>query len=246
MKYSLKYINYPENSTLYKCLRVKEEIWLRLLYAQKRVFGDFTHKKIDVSWVGQPYRFDLANALIERTGYQRYLEIGCFKDQCFSRIKCAHKTGADPVSGGTLRMTSDEFFAQNTEKFDLIFIDGLHVYEQVRKDILSALDCLNEGGTVMVHDCLPVKYSYQTVPGVGKIWNGDVGRAFVELRTWDHLDAAVCIIDNGVGMIRVRPNRNKLELDTTDFKALKYADLADNYRHWLNTRTYAEALDFLR
>lgn len=34
--------------------------------------------------------------------------------------------GVDPLLGGTHRMTSDAFFAANTEHFDLIFIDGLH------------------------------------------------------------------------------------------------------------------------
>jgi hypothetical protein len=31
--------------------------------------------------------------------------------------------GVDPEQGGSARMTSDEFFAENTDKFDLVFID---------------------------------------------------------------------------------------------------------------------------
>ena len=34
-------------------------------------------------------------------------------------------------SGGTVIMTSDQFFATNNRTFDLIFIDGSHVWLQV-------------------------------------------------------------------------------------------------------------------
>ena len=46
------------------------------------------------------------------------------------------KIGVDPVSGGNLRMTSDHFFKENKEKFDLIFIDGLHVMSKSLKIFL--------------------------------------------------------------------------------------------------------------
>ena len=48
-------------------------------------------------------------------------------------INCKKKVGVDPVSGGTIRVTSDNFFRTNKEKFDCIFIDGLHKYAQVKK-----------------------------------------------------------------------------------------------------------------
>ena len=39
-------------------------------------------------------------------------------DKNFSKINVKKKVGIDPVSGGTHRMTSDEFFSSNKEKFD--------------------------------------------------------------------------------------------------------------------------------
>ena len=55
-------------------------------------------------------------------------------------------------------MTSDDFFRDNKEKFDLIFIDGLHETNQVDRDIENSLKFINKGGTILLHDCLPKKY----------------------------------------------------------------------------------------
>ena len=47
---------------------------------------------------------------------------GFFPNQCY-------KISVDPEKNSehlTHEMTSDEFFEQNTDKFDVIFIDGLH------------------------------------------------------------------------------------------------------------------------
>ena len=41
-------------------------------------------------------------------------------------------------------MTSDEYFKKFKDKFDLIFIDGLHHYNQVEKDIYNSLEILND------------------------------------------------------------------------------------------------------
>ena len=45
-------------------------------------------------------------------------------------------------------MTSDEFFAQNEGSFDVVFIDGLHEYAQVRADAINALAVLSERGYI--------------------------------------------------------------------------------------------------
>ena len=62
------------------------------------------------------------------------------------------------MRGGTIRTTSDEFFKNNKEKFDLIFLDGLHTYHQTIKDINNSLRNLNSNGIIIIHDCLPKKY----------------------------------------------------------------------------------------
>ena len=70
-----------------------------------------------------------------------YLEIGCDQNDVFNSIPVIHsnKIGVDPNSGGSHKMTSDDFFKQNDKSFDVIFIDGLHTYEQTQKDIINSL-----------------------------------------------------------------------------------------------------------
>lgn len=78
-------------------------------------------------------RIDIVKYVASRYNYKRYLEIGCQSDKTFGNVNHMFEVtvGVDPASGGTHRMTSDDFFAQNTQTFDVIFIDGLHEAHQV-------------------------------------------------------------------------------------------------------------------
>ena len=74
------------------------------------------------------------------------------------------------------------FFAQNIFKFDCIFIDGVHTYKQVKKDVANAIKVLKSDGTIFIHDCLPSSYFDQAVPRSKNKWNGDVWKIIVEYR----------------------------------------------------------------
>jgi len=54
-------------------------------------------------------------------------------------------------------MSSDQFFEKNKEKFDLIYIDGLHTYEQSFKDLINSMDILKTDGPALIYldDVLP-------------------------------------------------------------------------------------------
>ena len=64
-----------------------------------------------------------------------------------------------------------ELEANNDKKFDIIFIDGLHHYEQVIVDINNALSVLNDNGHILVHDCLPRTIAHQAIPRYRGSWN---------------------------------------------------------------------------
>ena len=211
---------------------------MKLKYYLRRffysIFFESFNKKIKYNWESFPRRYDIINKIIIKKNYTSYLEIGCFKDETFNQINIKKKIGVDPVSGGNLRMTSDKFFIENKEKFDLIFIDGLHVYEQVIKDIFNSIKVLKENGIILVHDCLPRKLWYQTPTRMSDTWNGDVWKAIVECRTLENIDTYTCLADEGIGVIKVQKNNNLLNLNLSNFKNLKYKEYYTNRESLMN------------
>ena len=107
-------------------------------------------------------RTAIINYLISRCKAKSYLEIGVWSGNNFDNVVCEKRVGVDPApeqlkNPGLCRvMTSDEFFAQNTETFDVIFIDGLHHADQVYKDLVNAAKCLNPNGYIVCHDMNPL------------------------------------------------------------------------------------------
>ena len=206
----------------------------RLLYY---IYGEKFFKRLDYDWKKYPSRSEIIQKIIDNKNYENYLEVGCDKDENFSKINIKKKIGVDPLQGGTLRMTSDDFFKKNKEKFDLIFLDGLHTYEQTIKDIDNSLKVLNNQGVVIIHDCLPKKIWNQIVPRVYGHWNGDVWKAIVHSRTYNHADTYTCIADHGLGIIFKRKNRDPLELKK-DFKNLKFSEYYYNHKKFMNPISY--------
>lgn len=150
-------------------------------------------------------RISIINDLISKNNYKSYLEIGVRDGSCFNVINCENKVGVDPdlSSAATVHLTSDDYFKELDGKFDIIFIDGLHHADQVSKDISNSLKHLNEGGTIVMHDCLPTSKRMQEIPlQEQNEWTGDVWRAFLEYRANPNLEMAVSNCDWGCGLIR--------------------------------------------
>ncbi len=134
----------------------------------------------------------------------KYLEIGVFQNAVFDTIYLSEKNkyGVDPSTGGNLRMTSDEFFSNNKTFFDVIFIDGLHHYEQCQKDCINSLKFLKSDGIIFLHDLLPQNADEEHVPQMNKTWTGDVWKVGVELSMSKNLDFKIVNIDHGVGILK--------------------------------------------
>ena len=197
-------------------------------------YGEKFFKKIRYDWGKFPKRYEIIQNIIDLNQYKSYLEIGCDKNQSFSSININRRVGVDPVEGGTIKMTSDDFFLNNKEKFDIIFIDGLHEYHQVIKDIQNSLKFINNNGVILLHDCLPRSIWNQITPRINSDWNGDVWKAIVECRTYDHIDTYTCIADQRIGVIIPKANGNKLTLKNVIFKELKYRDYYYNHEEYMN------------
>lgn len=218
---------------------------MKFFYFFHWLSGGFKSKKINVSFHNKKDRVEIVKRVLEIKNYNSYLEIGTFKDDLFKNINCEKKIGVDPVSGGNVRKTSDDFFDENSQKFDLIFIDGLHHYHQAKKDILNSLNVLNDNGVVLIHDCMPRDYFYQAVPRSQLNWNGDTWKAFLEIRTNENFDSYCCNADEGIGIILKRKNLNKLELKTKNFERLSFNEYTENYRKFLNLIEYDELIKII-
>ena len=197
-----------------------------------QLFVENFHKKLNFEFPKDYSRLDMINYFIKKNNYKSYLEIGCDKNQIFSQITLSKKIGVDPYSGGNVRKTSDDFFKENEEKFDLIFIDGLHVYEQVKKDIINSINFLNKEGVILVHDCLPDTIGKQAVPRYKMQWNGDVWKAIVDLRQRDDLEIHTCFVDQGIGIIKKQINSSILKINKKT-QDLKFSDFYHNHKEYL-------------
>lgn len=179
-------------------------------------------------------RTDIINHLIEKFGFNSYLEIGVqFPNSNYDLINVKNKAGVEPFPVGDWKdnsviiKTSDEFFNNLDKdiKYDIIFIDGLHTREQCLKDILNSLNHLSDNGFILVHDCLPTAEYQTSIEDNGREWTGPVWKSIVDIKEKDGLDICTIDTDWGVGCIRKDKSKsavkNNLELNWDDYNFYK-------------------------
>ena len=195
-----------------------------------------TPKRLEFDWQKiKLNRIDLINAFITHTkNYKQecfYLEIGCNDDECFNNVLLNndYKTGVDPLKGGNLRLTSDDFFSTNNKKFDVIFIDGLHEYLQVQKDCINSLNCLNDDGVIIIHDMLPLSWEQECVPRFYDIWNGDVWKIGVEIMHSENLNFSIISCDQGIGILKKNNNNFNYRRMNNILAQLSYKDFLEDF-----------------
>jgi len=169
----------------------------------------------------------LLNALIEKYNLKYYLEIGVQNVyNNYDKIKCVIKYGVDPnvtvsdlnnsAHNGIHIMTSDEYFNEDyINIYDLIFIDGLHHADQVKRDFENSLRCLSDNGYIVIHDVLPENESGTIVPRETKQWWGDVYKFVMGLSNYDGIRFITFDIDNGCCLIKKDKNHKGKKTDIT-------------------------------
>ncbi len=169
-------------------------------YAANRSEVVFDHDWAKIAYT----RAAIVNRLVAEQPAGHYLEIGCAGNELFDAVMAADKTGVDPIRGGTHRMTSDAFFAANpAARFGVIFIDGLHLYDQVRRDLVNALAALAPGGWIALHDSLPRDWLEEHVPQiVSSGWTGDGWKVAFELLETEGVDFRLVTVDHGVLVVK--------------------------------------------
>jgi SAM-dependent methyltransferase len=181
---------------------------------------------------------ELLNFIASQINAKSYLEIGvCHPDHNFNKINVEFKYGVDPdpKAHATYEMTSDKFFKLLDEfnsslTFDLIWIDGLHESEQVKRDFENALRYLKPGGVICFHDCNPPTEATACYPrGAQREWCGNTwrmaaglaGRADVDRVTIDMDYGCMVVFNAPVGKYEV----SEITWDEFDANRQKYLNL---------------------
>jgi hypothetical protein len=234
--------------------RIDLTVWLvRRKYVGKK--QKLVEGRLLFDWDRISYRrTDLIRALLASYPSSSYLEIGCQNDRNFNAVPVAKKIGVDPGSGGTHRMTSDAFFETNRERFDFVFIDGLHTFEQVRRDVANSLRCLQPGGIITIHDMLPSSWEWEHVPRLHPVWNGSVWKVAYEIKERFGAKFGIVMANHGIGVIfndlpsyppfsSVEPERIKklrfadFERDHKDFNLVSVEKVSE----FIKNRSYSVA-----
>ena len=188
-------------------------------------------KYFDIDWSKTNFnRIAVINLLCAGQQCEDYLEIGCGANECFDAIIARNKIGVDPESGGTLRLTSDQFFSEcGDRKFDIIFIDGMHTYEQVRRDVINSLRHISVGGWIVLHDMFPRNWLEEHVPWISSaLWMGDVWKLGFELARSPDIDFKILKIDHGVGVLRIAKENPSIPDLRTELKAERFSYFYEN------------------
>jgi len=170
---------------------------------------------------------EIINRIIQEVGAISYLEVGFGDGANYKKIVCESKVSCDPSYKGKekdiFQMESDTFFSVQDSEYDVIFIDGLHHADQVRKDIINALKC--NAKAIILHDTIPPSAAHQIVPRKQLSWTGDVWRAVVGFKqSYPDVKLETYRSDYGLTVIypegkKVKKNFENKELSYEEFKA---------------------------
>lgn len=196
-------------------------------------------------------RTNIINSLIKKNNYQTYLEIGVESGDNIRFISCPLKFGVDPdpfrPEFVTHRMTSDEFFSKESFKFDIIFIDGLHLSEQVDKDIENSLLNLSEGGSIVLHDSNPIDEIWGNRTVRRQAWNGDVYCSIIKFKyEYPSINYFTVDTDSGVTVLHRVKEEEKQKVSNLDLtEKLNWNYFEKNRKECLNLISSQEFLNLL-
>lgn len=138
------------------------------------------------------------NTLADLINARTYLEIGVSNGFTFRNVKIEYRDAVDVRFGFPtaelendktrfFEQSSDDFFtSENPKIYDIIFIDGLHTYEQTLRDFLSSLRFSHQKTIWIIDDTIPsdifssirnpnLARRYRSEHGFsGANWHGDV------------------------------------------------------------------------
>ncbi len=127
-------------------------------------------------------RAERVNQLIRISGSKRYLEVGVAFGDTFFDVDAPYKAAVDPnfqfdfgskANAATCfyPLTSDIFFEQyNGEPFDMIYLDGLHTYDQTTRDFFNSFRVAHAKTIWLFDDTVP-NDAHSALPNQGDCYH---------------------------------------------------------------------------
>jgi len=221
-------------------------------------------------------RAEVNQAILDLYESPSYLEIGVFDGNTFNAVRAARKVAVDIAFSCDLEQEraavvgqdvhfhecpSDDYFAHvvGDEQFDVIFIDGLHTFDQTLRDLLNAIGHLRDGGTIVIDDVLPPSYAaslpsqqdsnaFRAARGIRKPdWMGDVYRVIFFLRDYLPAYSFATLIENHGETVLWKQTRavDAAPRPVEEISRLSFAD-CQFQRDAFNIRPFGEIVDQLR
>lgn len=235
-----------------------------------------------VSAIKKTHTVDLIQKLIAYTGAKSYLEIGVWKGNTFLNIEIPHKTAVDPDFKFDTKLyaqkntyffdcTSNDFFQQikfvgkeiynEDMKYDIVFLDGFHQYEQTIIDFINTLAYSKSSTIWIIDDTVPSDpysslaeknkcYQYRRLAGLKSgDWHGDVYKCIFTIHDY-FLEYSYCtVIGNGnpqtiVWKANSHSKRKPIFKSLNDIKNMNYFDFLDNYQ-FINPVYYDNIIEYI-
>ena len=195
-------------------------------------------------------RSEVVNRFLELFNAPSYLEVGVSEGETFFAINAHRKVAVDPkfrfpieqarkehVSSTFHEVTSDIYFSERigpSDLFQVIYLDGLHTFEQTLRDFTNAIRFLSPDGVIVIDDVVPNSYQSSLPDQVESIrvkkaigdpdnsWMGDTYKLVFFIEAFFPTFELRTIADNhGQAVVwRANPVRR-------DFKTYSARDIAD-------------------
>ncbi|WP_128565830.1 class I SAM-dependent methyltransferase [Methylobacterium crusticola] len=203
-----------------------------------------------------------------------YLEVGVNRGVTFHNVSAAVKVAVDPhflfdVADAELKnqnatyrqITSDAYFldTDRRDRFDVIFLDGLHTVEQTLRDLMNATEVLKDPGIIIIDDVIPSSYaaSLPSIPDAEMVkaflndqdasWMGDVYRLVWFIDTFMPTYTYRCVEENHGQLIMWRHSReaSNRSYSLSEIGSLSFCEMI-KHRETFNIKPMVEILNEIR
>lgn len=199
-------------------------------------------------------RDEAIQGLLDLFDQPSYLEIGVNAGLTFHGVRAAQKVAVDPAftfdheleasrrpDSRYHQVESDTYFltlARREDVFDVVYLDGLHTYEQTLRDLLNTLQHLHAKSVVVIDDVLPSDYASSigdphrmnafraAVGDTGAAWMGDVYKLVFFINSFLPQFSFATIADNhGQAVLWREPRQVSSPQSTSEIASMDFADL---------------------